>query len=67
MNEKEAAEYVGFSTSYLKKARAEPRNYDAPKFVKINGWTVRYRRSDLDEWIASLGKKVEERESNDGN
>jgi len=56
MGERQAADYVGVSLSYLRKSRSEgcPGNRtQSPNFVKING-RVFYRRTDLDTWVAGL-------------
>jgi excisionase family DNA binding protein len=47
---KEAADYLRLSERTLERLRTSGLN--APKFVKINR-CVRYRQSDLEEWIAS--------------
>ena len=46
---REAAEYRKASPSTLAKERCKG---DGPPFVKM-GRSVRYRRADLDEWIAA--------------
>lgn len=47
LNEKEAAEYIGFAVSTLQDWR---HKHIGPKYFKIRR-TVRYRRCDLDEYI----------------
>jgi len=52
-SEKEAAEYIGMSRSFLAQSRMDgPRENrtPAPKFIKI-GRSVRYLREDLDGWL----------------
>lgn len=53
LNEKDAAEYIGMSRSYLNSDRSNgPRvkRTKGPVFMKI-GKAVRYRKEDLDEWL----------------
>lgn len=52
MNTADAAVYVGLSESTLEKKR---HTDGGPKFADLDG-AVRYRISDLDEWVA--GKVV---------
>jgi len=47
--EKETAQYIGMSISWLRQARMNG-NKNAPPFLKI-GKAVRYRKSDLDAWL----------------
>jgi len=56
--EKEAAIYLGISSSSLAKARMSGvicRNQQAPKFIKA-GKRVIYLKEDLDEWLNCLPK-----------
>jgi predicted DNA-binding transcriptional regulator AlpA len=48
--ESDAAYYIGMSVSWLRQSRANG-NQDAPPYLKI-GRAVRYRISDLDEWLS---------------
>lgn len=50
---KEAAEYTGISESYLAKLRMGIGPVEGPKFSRIGLRSVRYKRSDLDDWMAS--------------
>lgn len=55
---KEAAEYIGYGKQALSTSRMSGKTLGGiapPKHVKIGTKTVRYRTTDLDEWIASLG------------
>ena len=52
LNTKNAARYVGMSTSYLNRARIHG---GGPRYLKI-GRSVRYRVADLDLW---LGERVQ--------
>ncbi len=45
-----AADYLGVSKSFLDQARVTGMG---PHFVKISPTMVIYRRTDLDEWLAS--------------
>lgn len=49
----EAAAYVGLSKITLQRFRITG---DGPAFIKLGG-AVRYRRSDLDEWLESRVKQ----------
>ena len=53
LTEREAAKYIGFSTSFLRQARSNGKiglRAEAPPFIKI-GSAVRYVVSDLDSWL----------------
>jgi predicted DNA-binding transcriptional regulator AlpA len=53
LNEKEAAERLGMSVFFLRRARSEGNRDDrtpAPPFVKI-GRSVRYIEADVDDFI----------------
>jgi predicted DNA-binding transcriptional regulator AlpA len=45
----QAAALIGFHPSYLAKARLSGTG---PRFLKIGPRSVRYRRSDIDAWLA---------------
>lgn len=47
---KDAADYLGVSTSYLQKLRG---NGKGPTFVKISPKLVTYDRAALDAWLAA--------------
>lgn len=49
----EAAKYTGLSESYLAKLRMETGPQNGPKFLRIGLRAIRYRKSDLDEWMNS--------------
>ncbi len=49
MNTTEAAEYVRLGKPTLERFRISG---DGPAYVKLGG-AVRYRRSDLDDWLES--------------
>lgn len=54
--EEEAAVYLGVSRSYLSKARSRGTLHNgtpAPPHMKLGGTAIRYRRDDLDAWIAT--------------
>lgn len=46
----DAARLLGVSASYLNQSRLRG---DGPAYVKISPTCVRYRRGDLDAWVAS--------------
>lgn len=48
----EAARYIGHSESTLAKLRMRHMREHGPAFIKRGG-VVRYRRSDLDDWMQS--------------
>ncbi len=58
LNEKQAAQYIGFSSQYLRASRLTNRktSSDAPPFIKIGGRIV-YLRDDLDKWLDSHRKE----------
>ncbi|MDP1574367.1 MAG: helix-turn-helix domain-containing protein [Coxiellaceae bacterium] len=54
LNEKEAAQYVGMSVSFLQKDRMNgilPGRTHGPRYAKL-GKRVVYLRDDLDAWLA---------------
>ncbi|WP_028886763.1 helix-turn-helix transcriptional regulator [Teredinibacter turnerae] len=58
LTEIEAARYIGMSRSFLAQARMEGKRENrtpAPPFIKI-GRSVRYLRSDLDQWLDNFMK-----------
>lgn len=51
--EKEAAEYIGMSRSFLRQDRMNgyrDNRTPGPNFLKL-GRTIRYRKEDLDNWL----------------
>ena len=48
----EAAEYLRLSRRGLEDMRARG---DGPRYSKVNGRVVRYRRTDLNAWLLSNG------------
>ena len=55
---KEAAEYIGYGEQALNTSRMKGKmlgGIEPPKHVKIGNKTVRYKPSDLDAWVDSLG------------
>ena len=56
---KDAAEYLAVSASFLALARIAPDRASGPNFVRIpNGRGIRYRRVDLDKWLADAVVEV---------
>lgn len=51
LNEHDASLYIGMSRSWLAQGRMRG-DPEAPPFLKI-GRSVRYLRSDLDQWLES--------------
>ena len=54
LNERDAAEYIGVSPSYLRhsRVRGTTKCTDAPPFIKI-GKSIRYLPDDLESWRAA--------------
>jgi hypothetical protein len=50
LNEKEAAIYIGMSTSFLSKDRIEGIVPQGPPWIKV-GRAIRYSVKDLDIWL----------------
>jgi predicted DNA-binding transcriptional regulator AlpA len=50
MSEPEAAEYLGCSGALL---RLQRRLENGPRYYRLGSRLVRYRRNDLDKWIAT--------------
>ncbi len=51
INERIAAEFIGYTTRALQNWRLRG---GGPKFVKVSGRSIRYRRRDLIQWAESL-------------
>jgi excisionase family DNA binding protein len=51
MTAQEAAQYTGFSESYLAKLRMDEGLHAGPKFFRVGLRSVRYRPQDLDDWM----------------
>ena len=50
LSQKEAAAYLGLHQNTLNKLRKTP---DGPPYSRIGARLLRYKRSDLDAWMAS--------------
>ncbi len=50
LTEKQAADLLNFTPRFLEGRR---RRGDGPAFVRISSCAIRYRRTDLREWIAA--------------
>ena len=50
LSSKEAASYIGMSESWLRRSRMAHSPEEGPPYLKLGG-TVRYLRSDLEEWL----------------
>lgn len=57
LNEYEAADYICFSASSLRKWRA---NGNGPVYIETDNGSIRYTRKDLDEYMEN-GKKLKNR------
>tara|TARA_R110000868_G_scaffold407650_2_gene689294 strand:- start:609 stop:842 length:234 start_codon:yes stop_codon:yes gene_type:complete len=56
LTEKEAAQYIRMSQSFLAKDRMNgyrSGHKQGPEFIKIGMRNIRYRKEDLDSWIMS--------------
>lgn len=54
LTEAEAAEYIGFSRSYLRCSRCTgviPGKLPAPPYIKCGNRAIRYRLADLEVWL----------------
>ena len=49
LREADAAKYIGFSRSFLRKGRLEGRG---PAYLRL-GRQIRYRIADLDQWLST--------------
>lgn len=55
--EKEAAQYISMSRSFLRQARMDgnrTHRTPAPRFIKIGSRAIRYLKEDLDAWLDSF-------------
>lgn len=50
---REAASYTKLSESYLAKLRMGTHPISGPAFITIGLRAIRYKRSDLDQWMSS--------------
>lgn len=59
LTEKEAAQYIGMITVFLRKDRCEGKignRTPGPKFIKI-GASIRYLKDELDRWLEDNCKR----------
>lgn len=49
LTSKATAQLLGYAPGTLENLRAQGRG---PKWMRINGRSIRYRRSDIDAWLA---------------
>ena len=49
-DEHKVAQYLSYQVSTLRNWRSQGRG---PAYIKIDGWTVRYLKEDLDDWLKS--------------
>lgn len=59
----EAAKYLGLSESYLAKLRMGTCSESGPAFCRIGQRAIRYRKTDLDAWMASRLAFISEAEN----
>ncbi len=50
MTERQAAEYLSVSTSFLRQSRARDAHVEGPPFVRL-GRAIRYSRAAVDRWV----------------
>lgn len=50
MTERQAAEYLSVSTSFLRQSRARDAHVEGPPFVRL-GRAIRYSRVAVDRWV----------------
>ncbi len=50
INEKDAADYIGYTERALQGWRLKG---GGPKFIRVSGRSIRYRRLELNEWANS--------------
>lgn len=59
LTSRQASTYIGMSESWLRQARMlAVSNQQGPPFIKL-GRSVRYLKTDLDDWMQSLRQRVE--------
>ena len=61
LNEKDAANVLGFSVYWMQQKRCTG---GGPPFVKVNGFAIRYRESDIQEWMKGHGTRRHTSEEN---
>lgn len=57
LNEQEAADFLHLESETLKKWRQQRRG---PRYVRLEGRAIRYRQSDLDQYVASQVREAAE-------
>ena len=60
LNEKQAAQVLGVSASYLAKSRMEGRRKNrtpAPDFIRVDGGGIRYHIDDLKQWARTQKRR----------
>ncbi len=58
LSEKEVEQEYGFTRSWLRRCRLERRG---PQFVRFSSRLVRYRRGDLEEYLARCTVQTEDK------
>ena len=57
LNTAEAAEYLGLQPDTLERWRRQGRG---PKYIRMEGWAIRYRRCDLESFIKQSTVETED-------
>ncbi len=54
----EAAKYLGYSPYTLRASRVSGKlsGRNPPKFIRLGSKTIRYKQSDLHDWILEVSK-----------
>ena len=54
LTSEQAANFLGLSVHWMQLKRCEG---GGPRYIKLNGRTVRYRIDDLEDWVAEFGTR----------
>lgn len=56
----EAAKYLGYAEQTLRMSRSTNNlgGVPTPKFIKLGGKSVRYKKEDLDQWISEATQET---------
>lgn len=54
----QAAEYLGYSEYTLRKSRSTGVlcGHKTPSFIKLGTKSIRYKQSDLDDWVSKVSQ-----------
>lgn len=53
LNEFQVADFLGLSVSWLRQSRIKQPKWAGPKYMKLDGYHVHYRQSDLEHFLAT--------------